>query len=210
MGYKSIVLIRATRGAPLTVLVAMMNIGDPTGANELERLTGITRKTVSKALLILQDLGLVSKTPQRINSYQCAPDVFSRLFDGGVKIPTTGTDVVNVVVVDGAIQSNKRKSIFPDSQSGVKITPPTEQPELLILSDAERKVHSYLYNHGIIDPTAKQIAKSAWCSLEYVKAIIQDGRLRHQQDGLIIHRILNKAPKPELAQLEDYDVYIER
>lgn len=59
-------LIRAIRGAPLTVLVALTMSGQPLGTAQLATLTGYSDKTVTSALLTLQGLGLV----QRHGRYQ--------------------------------------------------------------------------------------------------------------------------------------------
>ena len=55
--------LRALKGAPLSILVALKLIGKPVSQAWLESATGYTDKTLSRALLYLQEIGLVNGSP---------------------------------------------------------------------------------------------------------------------------------------------------
>lgn len=58
---ESLALIRAIRGAPLTVLFALAVSNQPLGALQLATLTGYSDKTVIAALRTLQEFGMVQR-----------------------------------------------------------------------------------------------------------------------------------------------------
>lgn len=53
--------VRGLKGAPLSCLIVMAMVGQPVTAEFLERHTGYTDKPVNTALLLLQDLGLITR-----------------------------------------------------------------------------------------------------------------------------------------------------
>jgi len=53
--------VRGLKGAPLSCLIVMAMVGQPITAEFLERHTGYTDKPVNAALLLLQDIGLITR-----------------------------------------------------------------------------------------------------------------------------------------------------
>lgn len=53
-------MVRSLKGAPISILVAMMLVQQPVRAEWLERVTGYTDKPVTQALLLLEEFGLIT------------------------------------------------------------------------------------------------------------------------------------------------------
>lgn len=115
--------VRGLKGAPLSVLVVLMLVRQPVGAEYLARMTGYTFKPVNQALLLLKDFGLVAQ----INRYTWQIGDASQLMlswnnSTSDLITTTTTieesEAMGVVVVPGELEKFQVERLL--NENGIK------------------------------------------------------------------------------------------
>lgn len=191
------ILIRAIRGAPLTVLLTAYHINRPTYITEISRLSGLTRKTVLAAVNVLLDLELLeekppSSTPYRVNRSACAALFAQRV------------NSTHSLINDN---DNRQRSTYKRKTSKSNI-----KSEEILPTDEQAQVIDFLTANGILNPKATEIALLPWASLDYVQTLVMDGLKHSKSHGLIIHEILNKKPiqSNAFSYSSEYDDFIQR
>ena len=146
--------IRATRGAPISILTVFVLENRGLGHNFLVRSTGYSKDTVTQALKVLSALDLIEPIPgSRYNGWMVTE-----------KVP----------IIFGV----KSSPIFQDSPYPFGLLSErnveTDYPEIVINSNYAQRVEiiQALHSAGIRGSTANQIALDSKITLEYVTRMI--------------------------------------
>jgi hypothetical protein len=174
--------LRALKGAPLSILFALLLANSPIGRDQLVLVTGWGRDKVTEGLGVLQSLGLASPL-MRYNGWELTAHARQFTLFEGEKIAldsttasaalnntTLSTMLVEAVVVEG---------------EGDKIA---LDPEVL----------KALRAAGIGEPMASRLAVLPHVTLEYIQSHALLAKEEKINTGLLIHRIRSADPAPRL------------
>ncbi len=174
-------LIKAIRGAPFTILGIIGLLGGRAGPKEIGQVTGYADKTITKALEILKDAHLITRTHR---------------YAGWVLTNSAHQMILSVdKPVDNSNKNDKRVVNFT--------TPPTTTT-LIDTKDINNKVVvvdeniSLLKSAGIGEPMRSRIANLDHVNPEYIKAHAAKVKREKKSAGMLIHRLKSGDPMPEM------------
>jgi predicted transcriptional regulator len=197
--------LRALKGAPLSILIAMLIAKQPVGENWLCSITGYSQNTVRRGCKFLEETQMIRRN-ERYNGYVLAK--------GSIQLPL-GMEEISKSALRGERHSPKGCS---SSKSGLrpKMTLPSvttttafnrnekEINEENAVEVVERVSKNdtrlvLLYSAGVMEPTASRLLENDWVTQEYLEAHIEKANRENTPVGLLIHRIRSHDPKPEFA-----------
>jgi hypothetical protein len=166
--------LRALKGAPISILFALLLSQSPLGRDQLVLVTGWGRDKVTEGLAVLQTLGLAAPL-MRFNGWEltCRARQMN-LFEGdkiALEDPSS-TAVTHVLPVSSISSSSSR-------YEGDKIA--LANPEIL---------HA-LREAGIGEPVATQLAIMPHVNKSYIMAHAMRAKADQISKGLLIHRHLD-------------------
>jgi hypothetical protein len=193
--------LRQLKGAPLSVVLALMFAGSPVGVDWLCRVTGYTDKPISQALKYLEDLQIATST-NRYQSWQLAkgyqlplmPPVPNELSDQGNR-NNSDSPATTTSINQKDLNNLKKLSSSCSNKPNRKNSDSPIQPEQL--PEDQAQIRYFLISNGVGDPMATRIAISDGVDLNYVKCHILGGRQENLPLRLIIHKMKSGdfAPK---------------
>jgi predicted transcriptional regulator len=197
--------LRALKGAPLSILIAMLIAKQPVGENWLCSITGYSQNTVRKGCQFLIETQMIRRN-ERYHGYVLAK--------GSIQLPL-GMEEISKSALRGERHSPKGCS---SSKSGLR--PKMTLPSVTTTTAFNRNEKEnneenavevrggvskndtrlvLLYSAGVMEPTASRLLENAWVTQEYLEAHIEKANRENTPVALLIHRIRSHDPKPEFA-----------
>jgi len=178
--------LRALKGAPLSIIIAMMIARQKVGEGWLISMTGYSQNTIRTAMKFLLETQIVI----RIGRY----DGYT-LSEGVTQLPLE----TNQISDPGESKTDSPVTVTTTTTFNKKDKRKSEEKEAVVI-EGESKIDSRLqiiYDAGIREPTASRLIKLAWVDEEYLKNHIEKANKDKTQIGLLIHRIRSHDPMPK-------------
>ena len=195
-------MFRLVKGAPLTVLFALLHLGGEAGLMELCKLTTLSDKTVDKALQTLKDAGLVTRT------HYHAGWVLTR---GGFQLPmelgkhfiSPRGDFGDFPKLLAAEQANLGDSttseIFRSTTTDFlnQDNPQQDHASLAeVVAPQNSEVREALRKAGIGEPTRSQLARDQRLTPEYIAGHDAMRREQGHPAGMLVTRLRQHEELP--------------
>lgn len=185
--------IRALKGAPLSILVAMLIARQPVGENWLVTITGYSQNTVRNGCKFLTEIQMIQRNG-RYHGYVLTQDA---------KQLTLGQQELgegqNLTLPESTTTITLKKKEDNDSEEKAA------EEEARASKNDSRLV--LLYSAGIMEPTASRLLEKTWVTREYLEAHIDKANKERTSVGLLIHRIRSHDPIPKVRNDQDPDSY---
>lgn len=202
MDNKAITLLRSTKGAALSLLMAFIIEGDVMGHDYLMRVTGWSKDKVTEGLRTLRDLGIIDQLPET-------------RYNGWVLVDRDGLlDVLTSPKIQDSISSTTELSI----NKIVNICSSSREREaekigLANLSAEKMEVVKVLNSAGIMGITSLRLASTPHVTKEYAQAHIAKARKEHTKTAILITRLRDNDPIPcqdsDVRMLDSQGIYAE-
>jgi hypothetical protein len=172
-----LLFVRSMKGAPASVLLALLLTRHPMTNRELQRWTGYSEESVRMATDLLMDVGWVSALGPR------GPWTLG----GGRQLPLMQGPPLE-------IQSSVPSSMIENDAWPTDEANPEESEDM----EDERVVRTLhaLYDAGITEPTAGRLAHLPHVSPEYISAHVEQANAQGYTLGTAIYRIEHGWPLP--------------
>ena len=163
--------IRALKGCPLAVLVALVISQQPVSLEWLARITGYSDKPVTQGLKLLSELGYVTRNGRYSWQINAA---------NAIQLPlsTTRNNSDSLTATTTIIETTKELG---------------RSSKQLTRNNSNSRIIEVLNCAGVMHPTDKEIA-SMGLDLEFVKAHIRKANSEGIERGLLVHRLRCKDP----------------
>lgn len=183
--------LRALKGAPLSIVLAMMIANQPVGEGWLATATGYSQNTIRKGCKFLEETQIIGRNG-RYEAY-----VLSDGAQLSLGMADENGERQNLTLPTAATTTFNK---YEDGDSEVVVVI-TEERTANIDSRDDRLL--ILYGCGISEPTASRLIENSWCTEEYIRRHIEKARKEKISTGLLIHRIRSHDPMPK-SDLERY------
>jgi hypothetical protein len=172
--------LRGLKGAPLSVLIALVLAKQPVGQAWLSMVTGYSDKPVDSALRLLAQNGLVTHNGR-----------YSWQIGAGVMQLALGEDDLTRNNSE-SITTTAERSLLPSSINSSSSSTTTRNYSESIMNAI-----------GIMAPTDKKLSALPWVTPGYVWSMGRAWRKERQAGnkttlGLLVHRLRSNDPAPEL------------
>lgn len=185
--------IRALKGAPLSILVAMLIARQPVGENWLVTITGYSQNTVRNGCKFLTEIQMIQRNG-RYHGYVLTQDAKQltlgqqELGEGqNLTLPESTT----------TITLNKKEDNDSEEKAAEEEARASKNDSRLVL----------LYSAGIMEPMASRLLEKSWVTREYLEAHIDKANKERTPVALLIHRIRSHDPIPKVRNDQDPDSY---
>ena len=175
--------IRALKGAPLSILIAMLIARQPVGEDWLVTITGYSQNTVRNGCKFLTEIQMIQRNG-RYHGY---------VLTNGAEQLTLGQKELgegqNLTLPESTTTNtlNKKEKEFSEERAAEEEARGSKNDSRLVL----------LYRAGIMEPTASRLLEKAWVTRDYLEAHIDRANRENTPVGLLIHRIRAHDPKPK-------------
>jgi hypothetical protein len=175
--------IRALKGAPLSILIAMLIARQPVGEDWLVTITGYSQNTIRNGCKFLTEIQMIRRNG-RYHGY---------VLTNGAEQLTLGQDELgegqNLTLPESTTTStlNKKEKDNSEERAAEEEARASKNDSRLVL----------LYSAGIMEPTASRLLEKAWVTKDYLEAHIDRANRENTPVGLLIHRIREHDPKPK-------------
>lgn len=178
--------LRALKGSPLSIIIAMFIANQPVGENWLCSVTGYSQNTVRRGCKFLEETQMIRRNG-RYESYV--------LSDGMMQLPLgmKAMPESQKLTLDDLLTTttfNKYEEDFSEEKATVVI--PGESK-----NDARLEL---LHNAGVMEPTASRLLEHAWVTKGYLEAHIEKAKREKADTALLIHRIQSHDPMPRIRR----------
>ncbi len=190
----NLMTLRALKGAPLSIMIALLFANQPAGEGWLVSMTGYSQNTIRAGCKFLMESQLIQRNG-RYDSYV--------LMNGAVQLPLPAGD-------DGERQKMTLPKVTTTALNK-KENENSEEAEAIINTGASKNDARLvlLYSAGVREPTASTLLEYAWVTREYVEAHIKKANREGTAVGLLIHRIRSHDPIPKEWHRHSVDAYRE-
>ena len=192
----SLATLRALKGAPLSIIIAMVLAQQPVGEKWLVSITGYSPNTVRTGLSFLEETQMVGRNG-RYSGYV--------LMDKAIQLPLTEVEPGErqKLTLDPITTTTFNK--YEDENS--------EEKAAAVKAGASKidaRLISLMHEEGIMEPTASQLLEFPWVTEEYLVAHFEKARKDKTPVALLIHRLRSHDPKPkrELSVVEDWKKWL--
>jgi len=178
--------LRSLKGAPLSCLVALMFASQPVGKEWLSRITGYSDKPVSAALDYLLEMGFVTSSG-RYHAWQ--------INHQAIQLPLETTQMLS--------ESSRNYSDSNPTTTALIVESNNQKLKAVAAIQRSRNFsdsHELLQSAKVGEPMATILAESDHTSPYYVAAHILKAREDNISTSLLIHRMREKDPAPDLNQ----------
>jgi len=191
--------IRALKGAPLSILVAMLIARQPVGEDWLVTITGYSQNTVRSGCKFLTEIQMIQRNgryhgyvltngAKQLTLGQLEECKLNELGEGqNLTLPESTTTVT----------LNKKEDKDSEEKAAEEEARASKNDSRLVL----------LYSAGIMEPTASRLLEKNWVTKEYLEAHIDKANKERTSVGLLIHRIRSHDPIPKVRNDQDPDSY---
>jgi hypothetical protein len=185
--------LRALKGAPLSILIAMMIAQQPVGEGWLETITGYSQNTVRNGCKFLLEIQMI----QRNSRYQ----------------GYTLTNGARQLAIENDPFGERQKMTLPDPTTTDTLNKKeADESEERAVEEDQRAVKNdsrlvLLYSAGIMEPTASRLLEKSWMTYDYIEAHIDKADREGTAIPLLIHRIRSHDPKPREKDCQSPESY---
>ena len=176
--------IRALKGAPLSILIAMLIARQPVGENWLVTITGYSKNTVRNGCKFLVEIQMIQRNG-RYESYVLTNG--TRQITIGQKEIVEGQNLTLPEATTTTTTFNKKEDEKSEERAAVEEARGSKNDPRLVL----------LFSAGIREPTASRLLKKKWVTMEYLEAHIDKANREDTPVPLLIHRIREHDPMPK-------------
>lgn len=175
--------LRALKGAPLSIVVAMLMARQPVGESWLMSMTGYSQNTIRNGCKFLVESQMIQRNG-RYESYV--------LSDGTLQLP---------MVVQASPES--QKMTLPEHTTTASLNKKEmDNSEEKAVEEEHRASKNdsrlvLLYSAGIMEPTASRLLEKKWITNEYIDAHVKKAQDEDTPIPLLIHRMMSHDPMPK-------------
>jgi len=175
--------IRALKGAPMSIIVAMLLAKQPVGESWLISVTGYSQNTIRNGCKFLIESQMIQRN-RRYEGYI--------LVNGALQLPLGVAEIdesQNLTIPPVTTTSTFNMNDNNDNEgfkAEEEIRESKNDPRLVLL-----------YSAGVMEPTASRLLEKAWVTNEYLDAHIEKATREGTPIPLLIHRIRSHDPMPE-------------
>ncbi len=190
--------VRSIKGAPASVLWALVFTRHPMTNQELQRWTGYSPDSITRATQVLLDLGwLVALSPY--GPWALAPGRQLPLMEmpsvSAESLPS-GSDILGTPLSSSSIVDDPTPQVTEEETKEQNDPQKTAPPEDVEDENFVKTVQA-LYDAGIREPTAGRLARLPHVNPEYVAAHVEQANAQGFQLGTAIYRIEHGWPLPD-------------
>lgn len=207
---------RIVKGAPLTVLFALLHLGGEAGLLEVCQLTSYTDKTADKALQTLMDAGLVTRTHFH-KGFVLTRGGFQLPLELSKRFLAPRGDIGDSPMLQPAQAQTSEKFVSTTATDSLDQESLTNQSGIaeVVVARKNSDVLEALKRAGIGEPTRSQLAQDPHLTPEFVNG---HDALRRQQGhatGMLVHRLRKhddlpaRFLKPPCTQCGQYGEHAE-
>ncbi|MDY6868782.1 MAG: hypothetical protein SVT56_12945, partial [Chloroflexota bacterium] len=161
--------LRALKGAPLSILIAMLIAKQPVGENWLCSITGYSQNTVRRGCKFLEETQMIRRN-ERYNGYVLAK--------GSIQLPL-GMEEISKSALRGerhsksglqpkmTLPSVTTTTAFNRNEKEINEENAVEVVERVSKNDTRLVL---LYSAGVMEPTASRLLENDWVTQEYLEA----------------------------------------
>jgi len=185
--------IRALKGAPLSILIAMLIARQPVGEDWLVTITGYSQNTVRSGCKFLTEIQMIQRNG-RYHGY---------VLTNGAEQLTLGHKELgegqNLTLPEPTttVTLNKKEEDVSEERAEEEEERASKNDSRLVL----------LYSAGIMEPTAARLLEKAWVTREYLEAHIDKANKERTPIALLIHRIRSHDPMPKVRNDQNPESY---
>jgi len=206
--------LRALKGSPLSIIIAMFIANQPVGENWLCSVTGYSQNTVRRGCKFLEETQMIRRNG-RYESYV--------LSDGMMQLPLGMKAMPESHSPEGCSSSksgqrpkltlddllttttfNKYEEDFSEEKATVVIPGESKNDARLETQAAGASFFDarleLLHNAGVMEPTASRLLEHAWVTKGYLEAHIEKAKREKADTALLIHRIQSHDPMPRIRR----------
>jgi len=196
-------LVRMLKGAPISVLLAMISVRQPVSESWLVSATGYSPIPVRRALTFLAETGLTQRSG-RYSGWS--------LTEGALQLPLMPESLPEPVRVGGRPSIKRTLEINAQLVTTTATTTIEENDECsssrlnraLEINDQiinpRSDLIAMLHQAGIGEPMATRLAGMPHVNAEYLQAHIRKAQQEETPTALLIHRMRQADPQPETAE----------
>jgi len=192
--------LRALKGSPLSIIIAMFIANQPVGENWLCSVTGYSQNTVRRGCKFLEETQMIRRNG-RYESYV--------LSDGMMQLPLgmKAMPESQKLTLDDLLTTttfNKYEEDFSEEKATVVIPGESKNDARLETQAAGASFFDarleLLHNAGVMEPTASRLLEHAWVTKGYLEAHIEKAKREKADTALLIHRIQSHDPMPRIRR----------
>ena len=192
--------LRALKGSPLSIIIAMFIANQPVGENWLCSVTGYSQNTVRRGCKFLEETQMIRRNG-RYESYV--------LSDGMMQLPLgmKAMPESQKLTLDDLLTTttfNKYEEDFSEENVAVVIPGESKNDARLETQAAGASFFDarleLLHNAGVMEPTASRLLEHAWVTKGYLEAHIEKAKREKADTALLIHRIQSHDPMPRIRR----------
>ena len=201
--------IRALKGAPLSIVMALMMAEEAAGEGWLVSVTGYSPNTVRAGCTFLEEIGMIQRNG-RYEGYEVTERQRERQFLTLEPVTTTTTfnkkeneiseKKAEVARTGASVFDARKGEAHKDKGAGASVFDARKGKEGARgpsgASDFDVRL-GILYDAGVMEPTAARLLDYAWVTAEYLEAHIAKAKREGTAIPLLIHRIRSHDPKPK-------------
>lgn len=188
----AVATVRALKGPPLTIFVIMAIVGQALTQRRLSALTGHTPKTTRAAIDLLCELGFATRDHYR--AWQLTPNAQLILPGFPLRLPEVGENPTSAPTTTTYLPAPDVKMIDVCSEESVVVVVPEEGRDSHF-----SQTRALLRSAGIGEPTRSRLLTLPHITPEYVAAHIRFARKEHTDTALLIFRMQQNDPLPNVA-----------
>lgn len=216
----NLITLRALKGAPLSILIAMFLAKQPVGESWLISVTGYSQNTVRKGCNFLLETQMVQRNG-RYNGYVLSkgamqlPLGMAELGESqNLTLPTPPTTTTLNKYEDDFSEGKEAVVSNGRSENDSRLESPSTGPSVEARSRPNNSFRMtekdsrlvLLYSAGVMEPTASRLLEKDWVTKDYLEAHIEKANRENTPIPLLIHRIQSHDPKPT-GPLRDADAF---
>jgi len=175
--------LRALKGAPLSIVIAMLIVNQPVGENWLCSITGYSQNTIRKGCQFLIETQMIRRN-ERYHGYA--------LIKGAMQLPLGMAEIgerhkltLPSVTTTTAFNRYEKEN---NEENAVEVRERASKNDTRLV---------LLYSAGIMEPTASRLLENSWVTQDYLEAHIEKANEENTPVALLIHRIRSHDPKPK-------------
>jgi hypothetical protein len=185
--------IRALKGAPMSIVVAMLLVKQPVGEGWLMSVTGYSQNTIRNGCKFLLECQMIRRNG-RYDGYVLA----NGSMEIPMEIPQLG-ESQNMTLPSSTTTNTlnkKEHKISEEKEVEEDYRASKNDPRLVLL-----------YSFGVMEPTASRLIEKSWVTMTYLEAHIDKANKEGTPVGLLIHRIREHDPMPKKKNEQDPELY---
>lgn len=185
--------LRALKGAPLSILIAMMIAQQPVGEGWLVTITGYSQNTVRNGCKFLMEIQMIQRN-SRYQGYALTNGARQLAIENN---PFGERQKMTLPVSTTTDTLNKKEKEIREEKAEEEAYRASKNDSRLVL----------LYSAGIMEPTASRLLEKSWMTYDYIEAHIDKADREGTAIPLLIHRIRSHDPKPKDKDCQSPESY---